>query len=79
METAPSQVFIWAFQTLAKKDKKIVSEWIKKHENDSFDEELNDFEALSLQRLNGAFGDAEPNYTIDDCIEINPKFNNERR
>ena len=41
---------------------------------ENFEQERREFLEASMISLNRAYGDDEPEYTIDDCIWINPDF-----
>ena len=41
---------------------------------DDFDTEREDFLKLSAYGLSRAYSDDEPEYTLDDCIELNPNI-----
>ncbi len=75
-----SSALITLFKTLPLQEQKKVAKWIKEHESDLFvDEERADYIKLSSQGLNRAYGADEPEYTLDDCIELNSNFDNESR
>ncbi|PLK46001.1 hypothetical protein [Emticicia sp. TH156] len=77
-----SSALITLFKTLSRQEQRKVAKWIKEHESkllDSEEDERKEYVQLSNQGLNQAFGVNEPEYTLEDCIEINPDFNNETR
>jgi hypothetical protein len=43
-------------------------------EGDSFEAEREDWLRLSLLRLSRAYGDDEPEYTVEDLKEVNPDY-----
>jgi hypothetical protein len=82
MQTATSQALVLIFRKMPLPDRKAFYEWIKVHEKEiesdtidyDLEEERNDFLNLSASGLNRAYSDDEPEYSIEDCVEINPNF-----
>lgn len=71
-----ARALITLYQTLPPQEQREVAMWIKTHETNPKEEqqERKDFLSLSNFGLNGAYSDNEPEYTIDDCISVNPNF-----
>ncbi len=72
-----ARAIITLIETLPPQEKQEVVKWVKEHENKPYDHEKverKDFLKLSAIGLNRAYSDNEPEYTLDDCIEINPNF-----
>lgn len=75
-----SSALITLFKTLSLQEQKKVAKWIKEHESELLvNEQKEDFFKLSAQGLNRAYGTDEPEYTLEDCLELNPNFDNESR
>ena len=75
-----SSALIILFKTLSLQEQKKVTKWIKEHESDLFiGKEREDFIEFSSQGLNRAYRIDEPEYTLEDCIALNPNFENESR
>jgi hypothetical protein len=81
-QTVASQALVTIFMTMPKKDQKAFKQWIIEHQEEietetfkeNFDSERIDFLKLSAYGLNRAYSDDEPEYTLEDCIELNTEI-----
>jgi hypothetical protein len=77
-QTVASRALVTIFKTMPKKDQKAFKQWIVEHQEeiemetfkDDSDKEREDFLKLSAYGLSRAYSDDEPEYTLDDCLEL---------
>ena len=78
-QTVASQALVTIFKTMPQKDQRAFKQWIVEHQEeietatfkDDFDTEREDFLKLSAYGLSRAYSDDEPEYTLEDCMELN--------